>query len=200
MNNCEKCGEELDELYARNGSIFDLLVYDCPKCKAVYAYFVDTSKDDYDSGTDENTQPMNDHSAPLEKTCKKVKGINKQVLPKACATAYSKGVTEKEAQNKELNRLIESKLVELYKIGLSITTINLARRAVLGRIRIGTTPKQIRVMLAGAIYVKANSLTKDRNLWEHKGEGVSVRQLESIFSVTRKTISKSANTFYCPVN
>jgi hypothetical protein len=49
-------------------------------------------------------------------------------------------------------------------------------------------------LIAAAIYVKANKVT-DMGSENHKGEGATVRQLETIFGVTRKTIGKWADKF-----
>ena len=133
---------------------------------------------------------MNDHSAPLKKTCIKVKGVKKRILPKKCATAYSKSVKGQEQRTQEIDQLIQSKLPELYKAGLSLATINFARSEAIRRINRAQTTKKRIALLAAAIYVKANGITTDGALWAHKGEGITERQLERIFGVSRKTIRK----------
>ena len=186
-DNCERCNTELDELYNRGTDIYDLLVLQCPKCNAVYAYLIDESREDL-CWHDEIIEPMNDHSAPLNKTCIKVNGVKKRTLPKKCAKAYAKYVKELYQRNHEINELIQNKLPELYKAGLSLETINFARSETIRRINQAKTRKKRTALLASTIYVKANGIATDGGLWKHKGEGITERQLEDIFGVTRKTI------------
>jgi DNA-directed RNA polymerase subunit RPC12/RpoP len=188
QDNCERCGKEVEELYWRDSSVYDLTVLKCPQCKTIYAYLIDYTKDDYYPNEWENTEPMNDHSAPLDKTCIKVKGIKKRTLSKKCAAAFSKDVAEQEKRSQEIDELIQNKLAELYNAGLSLATINFARLETIRRINRAKTNKKRTALLAATIYVKANGTTTDGGLWAHKGEGITERQLECIFGVTRKTI------------
>jgi hypothetical protein len=188
QDNCERCGKELDDLYSRNALDYDLVVLKCPQCKAIYAYLIDCTKDDDDWSDLDNSEPMNDHSAPRIKNPEKV-------LPKKCAAVYSKAISQQEDKTKELNKLIEYKLPELYRIGLSLATINLARSIVAREINAGSTTKHLTTLLAAAIYAKANGVTTSGSLWQHKGEGITERQLEEIFGVSRKTIRKWAEKF-----
>ena len=197
MDNCSRCDQELDEIYWRDegskvGSIFDLVVLKCPRCKAVYAYFINNSIADNDDTLDDNTSPMNDHSYPMIKNPEKN-------LPKKCARIYSKGVKEQEVRTEELNKLVQSKITQLYGVGLSLATVNLARSEVV-RYTLYTkdkiTTKKLTTLLAAAIYAKANTTTTNGSLWKHKGEGVNERQLEEIFGISRKTIRKWAVKFY----
>lgn len=190
-DDCDRCEQELDELYWRNEHSkncppFDLVVLKCPQCKAVRAYFIDDSNDSYMGNEWDDTSPMNDHSYPRMKNPKKA-------LPRKCASVYSKAVSTQENKNKELNKLIQNKLQELYKIGLSIATVNFAKSMICRYIKANTTTKQLNTLLAAAIYAKANSVTTDGGLWKHKGEGATERQLEEIFGVSRKTIRKWAD-------
>ena len=193
--NCPICNSALNKIYCRyedseideDDDAFDLKVVKCPECKKVYAYWIDNSfrnsRFDFD---EENSEPTGNQ--PLD---------NKRnpTIPKKCAQEYAKATAVQDTKNKGLNSLIEAKITELYKIGLSLTTINLARNEVYRYILPSTTAKRINIMLAAAIYAKANSVTTDRGLWKHQGEGTTVRQLEIIFGVTRKTISKWSKHF-----
>ena len=185
----------MGELYARNSSSFDLIVLKCPQCKAIYSYTIDLTKGDADCGNYDDTEPMNDHSAPLNKTYKQIKGIKKSCLSKHCATVYSKGLANQQKKTEELNELIKRKLPELYKIGLSLATVNLDRSRVIWVIKSNTTQKHVTTLLAAAIYAKANGVTTNGSMWQHKGEGASERQLEEIFGISRKTIRKYAEDF-----
>lgn len=187
-DNCEMCGTELQDLYNRGTSIFDLLVLQCPKCNATYAYLIDESREEPD-WHDDIIEPMNDHSAPLKKTCIKVNGVKRRILPKKCAKAYSKDVKDIEQRTHEINQVIQNKMPDLYKAGLSLATINFARSEAIRRINRAKTTKKRITLLSAIIYLKANGITAD-GLWEHKGEGISERQLENIFGVSRKTIRK----------
>lgn len=196
QDNCERCGKELEEIYHRDSSVFDLVVLKCPQCKAIYAYLIDYSKDEEGYSSSDDTYPMNDHSAPLNKTHKKIKGITKTCLSKNCATVYLKGINDQKKKTEELNQLIQNKLPELYKIGLSLATINLARSRVALEIRFAEiTTKHLTTLFAAAIYAKANGVSTSGCMWKHKGEGASERQLEEIFGVSRKTIRKWSEKF-----
>jgi hypothetical protein len=196
QDNCERCGKELDESYSRGSYVYDLIVLKCPQCKAIYAYLIDYSKDELYDGDLDETYPMNDHSAPLNKTHKKIKSITTRCLSKNCASVYSKGINDQKKMTEELNQLIQNKLPELYKIGLSLATVNLARSRVALEIRFTeTTTKHITALFAAAIYAKANGVTTSGSMWQHKGEGASERQLEEIFGVSRKTIRKWVEKF-----
>jgi hypothetical protein len=188
---CKRCGQELDKLYSRNEyallNPFELLVLKCPLCKAVTAYFIDNPDDDFfDDGSD-HTEPMNDQSYPMRTTRKGV--TRKQTA------VYLKAISQKEENSRQLNKLVEDKLPELYKIGLSLATINLARSRVAGRTESKISTRKLTVKLAAAIYAKANNVTTIGSLWKHNGEGVTERELEEIFGISRKTIRKWAPTF-----
>jgi hypothetical protein len=192
MDNCSRCDQELDEIYWRDEdskveSVFDLVVLKCPRCKAVYAYLIDNSAVDNDDISD-NTSPMNGHSYPMIKNPKKN-------LPKKCAGIYSKSVKEHEHRTEELNKLIQSKITQLYGVGLSLATVNLARGEIVRYTKGNITTKKLTALLAAAIYAKANTTTTNGSLWKHKGEGVTERQLEEIFGISRKTIRKWADKF-----
>jgi len=193
--NCPKCHIPIIKIYYRyddtgidyDDNAFDLKVVKCPDCKKVYAYWIDNSyKSDRFKDDSENIEPTGNQ--PLDNK-------RNRAIPRKCAQKYLKAIAIQDVKNRELNSLIEAKIMDLYKIGLSLTTINLARNEVYRYILPNTTSKRINIMFAAAIYAKANSVTEDRGLSKHKGEGATVRQLETIFGVTRKTISKWADKF-----
>lgn len=195
--NCPKCDTVLNKIYCRyedlemdeNNDPFDLKVFKCQKCAVVYAYFID-NPNEYDDSTD-NTEPMNDHSYPMQKP---------KSVPKRCGSIYSRSIKEHEDRTEELNKIILSKITQLYGVGLSLVTVNLARGEVVRYTQGKTTTKKLTSLLVAAIYAKANSITTDGGcLWKHKGEGVTERQLEKIFGVSRKTIHKYENKFYNPI-
>ena len=95
---------------------------------------------------------MNDHSYPMIKNPKKN-------LPKKCAGIYSKSVKEHEHRTEELNKLIQSKITQLYGVGLSLATVNLARGEIARYTKGNITTKKLTALLAAAIYAKANTTT-----------------------------------------
>lgn len=152
----------------------------------MFAYWIDNSFrnslfDDTDSSEPTGNQPLDKNNDPAK-------------IPKKCAKAYMKATSIQQSKNRILNKIIDRKIMELYKFGLSLTTINLARNEVYRYVKPDTTDKKTNIMLAAAIYAKANGVT-DMGSEDHKGEGATVRQLEAIFGVTRKTISKWAVKF-----
>jgi len=153
----------------------------CPQCKAIYAYLIDNTKDEDDWSDMDNIEPTNDHSAPRIKNPQKA-------LPKKCGLIYSKSVKEQENRTEELNKLVQAKINQLYGVGLSLATVNLARAEIVRFTKGKITTKRLTTLLAAAIYVKANTTTTMGSCWKHKGEGVTERQLEEIFDISRKTI------------
>jgi hypothetical protein len=183
---CKQCNEELEEIYWRHDPIYELAVLECPKCKTIYAYLIEIENDSMVSWDSEG-DPLNEHSTPKTTDLKKA-------IPKNCISAYSKALSSQESKNSALSKIINAKLPDLYKLGLSLTTINLARSALTSEINDNTTKKQLTILIAASIYAKANTVTGDVS-WEHRGEGATERQLEEIFGVSRKTIRKWAERF-----
>lgn len=188
LDNCQKCGKPLVKVYCRFedskiGGDFDLLVFKCHDCKIAYAYWVD------DGGSDDWLGWKMDDAVPTEN--QPLDAVRKKrAFPKTCAKNYVKAAKTQETKSRELNRLVEAKMADLYKANLSLATINLAKNQAYNHIKPDTSPKKISAVLAAAIYVKANNVTTNGGLWKHQGEGITERQLESIFGVTRKTIRK----------
>ena len=192
-DNCPKCSQALDEVYCRSEYreyFFDLVVLECPACKAYFAYWIEESyRNPSGEPAEEDTNPTT-HSFPLEHN-------DPKKIPKKCTIAYSKSIAAIESRNKELYRLIQAKLPQLCKVGLSLTTINFARNKVSLRLKsIKPSSKSLAKLVAGAIYTTANGVTTEgSSLWKHPGEGITEEKVEEIFGVTRKTIRKWAKTF-----
>jgi hypothetical protein len=192
---CQKCNVDFQEVYcryedseAKDDNSFNLIVLRCPRCMTVNAYWVDNAYTDFflENQIDD---PEPTGNQPLDKD-------RKSPFTKEVAKHYAKAVLIQDKKNKELNNLINTKSADLYKIGLSLTTINFARNEVNRYIQSDTSPTKVKILFASALYVKANSVSTDGGLWKHKGEGISERQLEEIFGVSRKTIRKWAEKFY----
>ena len=196
---CPKCSHIFEEIYCRGPEKtrqygdFDLIVFKCSLCHAFYAYWIDCSgayRWGADLSADMEANPEPTGNQPL-----KIKGkpelYEKSVLFKKCAEGYSKAISDKTELDKELNRLIQAKLTELYKAGLSLETLNFAKNKVTNYLKNNkSTPKMMPKLVAAAVYRTANEVTTNKGLWKHQGEGISERQLEEIFGVTRKTIRR----------
>jgi len=190
-NHCPTCDCEMDEIYCRSEKtesdpVFDLIVYRCPECKAAYACWIEDSyADPWFDLAGENENPTT-NTYPLGKN-------NEQKTSKKCIARYLESISTHDRRNRELDRLIQKKLPTLYATGLSLTTIDFARRTVIDYSKNhNSSSKSLAKLLAAAIYIKANSTTTNGGLWKHKGEGISERRLEEIFGVSRKTIRKWA--------
>jgi len=195
--NCPKCNTPFNKIYCRyedleideDDDAFDLKVFKCLECKKVNAYWIDNSfrnsRFDYDTEIIEPTgnQPLDNRRHPA--------------VPKKCAQEYSKAISVLETKNKEMDRLIQEKVPDLTKAGLSLETINYARNKIARYLENKKlSSESLKKVIAAAIYVTSNGVTTDgSSLWKHQGEGISERQLEEIFVVTRKTIRKWAKTF-----
>ena len=194
---CPKCNTTINKIYCRyddseideDDDAFDLKVIQCPECKKVYAYWIDNSfrnsRFDFDEENSEPTanQPLDNKRNPA--------------IPKKCAQEYSKAISAIETKNKELDRIIQEKLQELNKAGLSLETINYARNKIASYLKTKKlSSKSLKKVVAATFYVTGNGVTTDgSSLWKHQGEGISERQLEEIFGVTRKTIRKWSKHF-----
>lgn len=191
--NCPKCKTTLDKIYCRyedseidvDDDVFDLKVLKCPECKTVYSYWIDNSDiDSWLSDEMEITEPT--RNQPLDNKRKPRKSIYRKRVE-----AYKKAILAKEERIKELDHLINPFLPELQKASITIEIINFAKNRVLCHIKNKKfSPKSLTKLLASAIYAKSNSVPIDNNLRKYSGEGISLRKLEEIFKVTRKTISK----------
>jgi hypothetical protein len=121
-------------------------------------------------------------------------------VSKKCSEAYRKSTAIIEEKNKELDKLIREKLPLLYKAGLSLATINLAKNRVPSHLKGKTlTRKTAAKLLAGAIYATANGITTEgSSLWNHQGEGITEEKVAEIFGLTRKTVRKRKKRFENP--
>lgn len=192
-DNCVKCRKALSKIYCRyedseyKEDTFDLKVFKCPECNTMYAYWVDNSY--FDSWlAEEMSDPEPTENQPLDG--------HERAFSKPLVKAYAKSLSEHENRNKDVNRLMAMKLPELYRVGLSLETVNSAKRKVIIYSRNNKlSPKGLSKLFAAAIYVAANGIATNGGLWKHQGESVTEEQLEQIFSVTRKTIRKWAKIF-----
>ena len=190
---CPKCSRIFEEIYCRSEKtlqygVFDLIVFRCSSCQAYYTYWIDCSGD-Y-RGYAAISAHMQANPEPTGNQPLRIKGkpalYEKSVLFKKCAQEYSKAISDKTKSDKELNSLIQAKLPELYKAGLSLETINFAKNKVTYyQINNKSSAKRMPKLVAAAIYRTANGA-----VWKHQGEGISERKLEEIFGVTRKTIRR----------
>jgi hypothetical protein len=189
---CPKCSGSLDELYCRSDHsdcYVDLLVLECKNCKTFSAYWImETTPTIWDDSSEEGANSTK-HSFPLEHS-------NPKKIPKKCAKAYSKTIATIETKHKELDSLIQTKLPQLCKAGLSLATVNFARNKVTLHLQKKPTQKSLAKLVAGAIYATANGVTwEGSSLWKHQGEGITEEKVEEIFGITRKTVRKWANQF-----
>lgn len=190
---CPKCNCEMDEIYCRSEKTesdpaFDLVVLKCQQCDAMYAYWLEESGYDVFSESIKDENPKTSMH-PLGKS-------KKHIIPQKCAAEYLMSISAQDKRSKELNHSIRTKLPALYATGLSLVTINFARNEVIEYLKDHEiSSKSLTKLLAAAVYVKANSTTTNGGLWEHKGEGISERQLEEIFGTSRKTIRKWSKVF-----
>jgi hypothetical protein len=191
--NCSKCGRALDELYCRSeytDCSVDLVIFECKDCISYFAYWIlDSYPDPIAEQTEEGVNSTA-HSFPF-------KNNNPKKIPKKAITEYSKSIALDEERTKELNRLIEAKLPQLYNAGLSLATVNFARNKMSLRLKNKkTSSKGLTKLVAGAVHDTANGVTwEGSSLWKHQGEGITEENVEAIFGVTRKTIRKWARTF-----
>lgn len=196
---CPKCSHVFEEIYCRSEKThkygdFDLIVFKCSSCQAYFTYWIDCSGD-YRANA-EISAHMQANLEPTGNQPLRIKGkpalSEKNVLFKKCAQRYSKAISDKAKSDKELNSLIQAKLPELYKAGLSLETINFAKNKVTHyQINNKASAKKMPKLFAAAIYRTANMA-----VWKHQGEGISERQLEEIFGVTRKTIRRLSKLLF----
>jgi len=86
--------------------------------------------------------------------------------------------------------LIREKLGQMNAAGISIETINSARRKVIDYLEKPLSHKQLTTLLAAAIYEASREELIGFGGVKPVGEQVSERLLEKIFGVTRKTMRK----------
>jgi hypothetical protein len=200
---CSQCGQELTELYCRpeelveNPNAYDLVVLECQNCNTVAAFYIEPFT--YDKSL--LTPAVEDQQLggrivepPHWKYVGKPQwGEGEQpLIPKKCAEAYKDAFSKPKdpAHLEELDQLIQSKFAKMFQAGLD-TEINSARRKITRYLNDNfLTSKQLRAAFAAAIY-NASQENPDRidSHLEQK-EPISERDLEKIFGITRKTISK----------
>jgi hypothetical protein len=110
----------------------------------VYAYWIDNSFRNtkfYDYET-ENSEPTENQPIGNKK---------KPTVSKKCAQEYTKSISIIETKNKEMDRIIQEKLPEVNKAGLSLETINYARNKIASYIKTKKLPsKSLKKVVAAA--------------------------------------------------
>jgi len=196
---CSKCGEHLKEVYERpeeltNGpNEFDLVVLKCEKCTLFHAFWIQPITDGHTFNPTKEDMAGRIIEPPQWKYRGKPQwGEGKQPkFSKKTAKAYERTVSQLEDLDKKLNPIIQGKLSEMYRAGLSSETINSARNNVLGFLRNNpVTSKQLISLFAAAIYEASHEELIGAGGYRRIGEKISERQLEKIFGLTRKTIRK----------
>ncbi|MFX0117173.1 MAG: hypothetical protein ACFFB3_21690, partial [Candidatus Hodarchaeota archaeon] len=92
---------------------------------------------------------------------------------------------------KQLNVLVREKMGDMNAAGISIETVNSARRKVVDCLEDKSmTRKQLMNLLVAAIYEASHEELVGVGGFRRVGEKFSERQLEKIFGVTRKTTRK----------
>lgn len=152
-NACPLCSHSLEELYCRSKEedfgLFNLVVLRCPGCKRVFAYHImafDYLREDLYG---EDTAPAGPASLMRKE---------RPEVPQKCASAYSKSVASIEAKDRQLFNLIQNKMAELVKAGLSVETVNLARSKAARNLKDPFTPKKVSGIAVAAVYVVGNGV------------------------------------------
>ena len=157
---CPKCNTPLNKTYCRYEALeidadadsFDLKVFKCQKCPKVYAYWIDNSfrHSRFEDNEEENSEPTENEP---------IKDTRKPPVPKKCAEEYSKAISVLETKNKEMDRLIQEKLLELNKAGLSLETINYSKQN-------SPVPQNQKVILQKPQESRRSSFLRHRQ-WRH---------------------------------
>ena len=213
-DSCSKCGASLEEIYVRPEELtswngYDLIVLKCKKCSLFHAFWIQPFTNDetltFPAKEDEHRGGRIIEPLQWKHRGKPQWSEGKQpTFSKKTAKAYERTVSQLGDLNKKLNPVIQGKLAEIYKAGLSSETINSAINKVLNYLRINpATSKQLISLFAAAIYEASHEELVGVGGFRRVGEKISERQLERIFGVTRKTIrkwrkrlSRRINNFY----
>lgn len=134
-DSCSKCGGSLEEIYARPEELsgwnsYDLIVLKCEKCTLFHAFWIQPITDSYTFTPTKEDMAGRIIEPPRWKYKGKPQwGEGKQPkFSKKTAKAYERTVSQLEDLNKKLNPIIQGKLAEMYRAGLSMETINSARK------------------------------------------------------------------------
>jgi hypothetical protein len=99
------------------------------------------------------------------------------------------GILKLESRKRELDSVIQAKLERLRRAGVSMETLNLARRKVIDYLRTNTAaPKQLVILYAAAVYEASNDELTGVDGHKYVGYKIAERRLEDLFGITRKTI------------
>jgi len=205
---CPKCNESLEEIYSRpEGNIsYDLVVSECKKCKVCYAFLVEDATDDdtflVPAKEDEHIGDRVVEPHDWKHVGKPQWGEGKQPkFSKEIAKEYEKSPSKTQTISNKLDTIIQTKLPEMYKAGLSIETINSARNKVMKYLRENSaTSRQLVKLFAAAVYDASNEELAGIGGLKRIGEKVSERELEKIFQITRKTIREWRKRLSCRMN
>jgi len=200
-DSCSKCGASLEEIYVRPEELtswngYDLIVLKCKKCSLFHAFWIQPFTNDetltFPAKEDEHRGGRIIEPPQWKYRGKPQWGEGKQPkFSKKTAKAYERTVLQLEDLDKKLSPIIQGKLGEMYRSGLSSETINSARNKVLDFLRNNpVTSKQLASLFAAAIYEAPHEEPIGVGSFKRVGEKISERQLEKIFKVTRKTIRK----------
>lgn len=200
-NSCSECQKPLKEIYVRSeeldtGNGYDLVVLKCEKCNLLHAFWIQPFTYDETFLTpakeDEHRGGRRIEPSKWEHVGKPQWGEGRQPkFSEKTAKVYEREISQLEDRNKRLNSIIQGKLAEMHRAGLSVDTINSARNKVLNYLMNNSaTSKQLTSLFAAAIYEASHEELAGVGGFRRIGERISERQLEQIFGVTRKTIRK----------
>lgn len=195
---CSKCNESLEEIYSRSEEDipYNLVVLKCKKCKVFYAFWIEDIIDDdiflTPAKEDEHAGGRVVEPHHWKHVGKPQWGEGKPPkFSRELAREYGKTISKLEVLDNKLNSLIQAKLPEMYRAGLSIETINSARDRAMNYLRMkSVTSKQLVSLFAAAVYDASREELTDVGGLRRVCEKISERQLEKIFGTTRKTIRK----------
>jgi hypothetical protein len=104
---CTRCNSTLEKIYCRsedseiNEGDFDLLVFTCPRCKRMFAFWVVSPRVSFGEADDwENTEPTENQPLSLDK--KEKKRILRNRMEK-----YERAISAQDAKQIELYRIIQ---------------------------------------------------------------------------------------------
>jgi len=202
QESCSRCGGSVIEIYARPEELtsgpndYDLVISRCENCDLFHAYWifpityddsalVPAKEDEHFGGRIMEPQQWKFVGKPEWGEGKRQKFSEKM------AKAYKMDALRLSALSRKLDAFVQSKLSEMYKAGLNIETINLARNKAQKFLRKNSaSQKQLVALFAAAVYEAAHEELNMIGGQRWIGEKISERQLKNIFGVTRKTIRK----------
>lgn len=201
-SSCSNCGKPLREIYTRpeeltrNWNDYDLVVLKCEKCGLFYAVWIQPFT--YDptflepAVEDEKAGERIIEPTQWKQVGKPQWGEGIQPkFPRKSVIAYTRAISQQEDINRRLNSVVQGKLAEMYRHGLSSETINIARNKVLNYLKDNSvTSKKMANLLAAAIYEASHEEIMYMGGPVRRGEKLSERKIEEILGVTRKTIRK----------